>query len=201
MIDEKVKAKIAKVYELVKRGEQGEKTAAENSLERLLKKYNLDRDYIKEIDKQEYRFKYATNMDLNLFLQLKSYFFGDKEISVYRDTFRAREIIAKLEYLDYVMLSSAYEYFRRHMRSQFTKICVPKINRCRTAKTRKKRREELQSLFFSKYVIESGIYNADQVQKVDTSGLSQKELRDRADLAGVKGGSYKTQVTTGLYLE
>jgi hypothetical protein len=200
-MDEKVRSKIAKVYELVNRGENGEKVAADAALNRLMKKYNLDEEYIKNINKQDYRFKYSSNMELWLFSQLKEYFFTDKEIELFRDTYGARDIVAKLEYLDFVMLSSAYEYFRRHMKAQFNKICVPKINRCRTAKTRKKRREELQNLFFSRYIIASKIYRSDQVRKIDTSKLSEKELRDRMALDGIKGGDFKTQVSTGLYLE
>ena len=55
------KDKIAKIYELVKRGAtEGEKQAAEIALNKLLKKFNLTDEFLETINLREYEFKYAT---------------------------------------------------------------------------------------------------------------------------------------------
>lgn len=87
------------------------------------------------------------------------------------------------------------------MNREFKKHCVPLIKKCRTAKTKNERRANLQKTFFGQYVVKSRIYNDDQIQTVDMSERSEKERRDYERLAKIQGGSYSTQVTTGLYLE
>jgi len=200
-MDNKTKAKIAKVYELVRRGIDGEKGAAEAALDRLMKKHNIDEKYVAEIHLKQYRFKYANKMELMLMDQLLRFFLKGKSIDGYRSTIGGRNLVLKLEYLDYVVIECAYEYFRKHMRDQFNKICLPKINRCRSLKTKNKRRKELQMLFFGQYIIASKLYEKDQVKKIDLSNMSAKEIDDFKALNEVKGGRYNAQMTTGLYLE
>ena len=198
---QEVKDKIAKVYELVNKGVQGEKEAAKKALDRLMKKYNLTEIDIKTIHLKEYGFKYSNKMELKLLIQLHKYFLPEKKVSAFRDTWGKKELVLKLEYIDFITMEMAYEYFRRHMNSQFKSICLPEINRCRKLKTKNKRRQELQDLFFSQYVLKSKIYNPDQLKKVDLSKLSDKEYHDRMKLEKVKGGIFHNQVTTGLFLE
>ncbi|QEE51060.1 hypothetical protein FUA48_16190 [Flavobacterium alkalisoli] len=198
---EEVQNKIAKVYELVNRGEQGEREAAKKALDKLLKKYNLDESAIAAIKLRRYTFKYSTNLELMLLSQLIEYFLKGKEVAAYRDTRMCREVVMKLEYVDFILIDTAYEYFRRHMKAQYKKLCLPKINRCRSVKTKNKRRAELQDLFFRKYVVASKIYHTDQLETVDLSTLTDKERKDRMALSGVQGGEYNSQVSTGLYLE
>lgn len=196
-----VKNRIAKVYELVNRGVDGEQAAARIALDKLMKKYNLDASDIEFITVKKYSFKYSNNMDLMLLSQLLNFFLKGKEVNAYRHTDGIREVRMPLEYIDFVLISSSYEYFRRHMKAQYKKLCANQVNRCRTTKTKNKRRAELQDIFFRKYVVASKIYHPEQIETVDTSKLSEKERKDRMRLAGIEGGQYSTQVTTGLYLE
>lgn len=201
-MDDQLKDKISKIYELVKRGAtEGEKSAAETALNKLLKKHNLTEEFIKTIHVKKYSFKYATKLDLDLFIQLHRYLFEYKEFNASKSTVGGKTIYMSFEYLDWVVFSSAYEYFKRHMNSEFKKHCVPLVNKCRTTKTKNIRRLRLQNLFFSKYVMESKIYHEKQIGKIDLSKLSEKERIDRERLEQIQGGSYATQVTTGLYLE
>ena len=198
---QEVKNKIAKVYELVNRGEAGEKEAAKKALDKLMKKYDLSDDDINSLKLSQYRFKYSNTLEMWLLSHIISYFLDDKEVSGFRRTLGVREVVLSLEYLDYVIVSSAYEYFRRHMMDQYKKKVLPQVKRCRSIKTRNARRAELQRVFFSQYVIVSRLYRPDQIKTVPSSSLSEKERKQRASLEGVEGGQYNTQVTTGLYLE
>jgi hypothetical protein len=198
---EEVRKKVEKVYRLVNNGVQGEKDAAKAALDRLMKKYNLNDKDIESIAIKIYSFKYSNNMDLMLLGQLMNYFFKDKNIKAYKHTYGIREVRISLEYMDYVLLSSSYEYFRRHMKAQFKELCAKEINRRRSAKTKNKRRAELQDVFFRTYAIKSKIYHPEEVETIDLSELSEKELKDRLKVSGVKGGEFNTQVSTGLYLE
>lgn len=189
-----IKDKITKVLELANRGIDGEKDAAEKTLERLMKKYNLSDEDLAKIKLKPYTFTYKTNLDKALFFQLKSYFFKDKSIPVYGSSSSAKQMVVELEYLDFVKLDSAYEYFRRHAAKQFNEFCLPHINRCRTAKTKNAKRADLQDAFFSKYVIASNIYHQDQVREMTPKEM--EEARKKAAILGnVEGGKYHTQVS------
>ncbi len=198
-MNETQRQKIAKIYELVNGGVDGEKKAARNALDRLIAKYNLSDTDIENINKKEYRFKYQTKLDLMLFQQLLVYFLDGKSGTIYKDTYGVKEVSIALEYLDFITISCSYEYFRRHMKKQYKKVVLPQVKRCRSPKTKNKRRQELYPIFFSKYVLKSGIYKKDQVSKMDTSKMSEKEVADRISMQ-VEGGSYNKQVSNGLYL-
>ncbi len=201
-MDNQLKEKISKIYELVKRGStEGEKLAAESALNKLLKKHNLTEEFIKTMHLKVYEFKYATNLDLMLFMQLHEYFFKGKQFEASKSTLNRKSVFISFEYLDWVLFSSAYEYFKRHMNSEFKKVCVPLIKRCKTTKSKNERRAKLQKTFFGQYVINSKIYHQEQVEEIDLTKLTEKERKDRERLKQIQGGSYATQVTTGLYLE
>jgi hypothetical protein len=201
-MDNQLKDKISKIYELVKRGAtEGEKSASESALNKLLKKHNLTEEFIQTMYLKEYEFKYATKLDLDLFMQLHEYFFKGKQFNASKSTLGRKSIFISFEYLDWVLFSSAYEYFKRHMNAEFKKVCVPLIKKCKSTKTKNERRTKLQKTFFGQYVINSKIYHQEQVGEIDLSKLSEKERKDRARLEDIQGGSYATQVTTGLYLE
>ncbi|SNA83271.1 conserved hypothetical protein [Flavobacterium psychrophilum] len=198
---EETRSKIAKVYELVNRGVAGEQDNAKLALDRLMKKHNLSTSDIETIKQKNYSFKYANNLDLWLVTQLAHYFLPDKQVSGYRRTLGSRELVLSLDYLDYVLISTAYEYFKRHMKAQYNEFVLPQIKRCRSVKTKKIRRAELQEIFFSKYIIASKLYLVDEIKQTKLSELSVKKRKDLEVLKDIKGGDYKTQVTTGLYLE
>ena len=198
-MNDKVKEKIAKVYELVKRGVAGEQHSAEKLLRKLLKKYNITEDELNNLDEKEYYFKYASELDKWLFVQLIDYFFKDKKYQAYRITgSNVKEIAIKMPYLDWVMLDSAYGYFKPHLNQQWRKHGLPVVNLCRTTKTKNKRREQMQEAFFKLYVVRSGIYHPEQKT---SRPLTEEEITRYSILYGVEGGKYTQQVTTGLYLE
>lgn len=197
-MNNEIKDKISKVLELVNRGEEGEKDAAKKALDRLMKKYNISDEDLQSIHLKVYSFTYKTNIDKMLFVQLVDYFFKEKGLKIYRSSSLLKNLIIELEYLDWVTLDSAYEYFRRHAAKQFKEFCLPHIKKCRTNKTRNAKRMELQDAFFSKYVIASKIYHQEQIKEVGYSQMSNKELQqaqqNRAILGNVTGGQYHTQV-------
>lgn len=133
MTDE-AKIKIAKVYELVRRGEQGEQQAAEKALQRLLSKYNLSEEEVAKMHLKEYVFKYASDLDKRLLCQLFEYFFKDKyDGKLYTCTWRVKEISVEMEYLDYIQIESAYGYFKRSV----AKICSTSYQTIQNSKIKK----------------------------------------------------------------
>ena len=198
-MNDKVKEKITKVYELVKRGIAGEQQSAEKMLKKLLEKYNISEAELNSIDEKEYYFKYASNLDEWLLIQLIEYFFKEKNYKLYRiKDSGVKEIAIQMPYLDWVTLDSAYGYFKPHLNQQWRKHGLPVVNRCRTTKNKNKRREAMQETFFSLYVIRSGIYRPEQKS---SKSLTEEEIKRYSILYGVEGGKYTQQVTTGLYLE
>ena len=198
-MNEKVKDKIAKVYELVKRGVAGEQESAEKMLNKLLEKYNISENELNSIDEKKYYFKYASNLDEWLLIQLIEYFFKEKKYNLYRiKNSGVKEIAIQMPYLDWVTLDSAYGYFKPHLNQQWRQHGLPIVNRCRTTKTKNKRREAMQETFFSLYIIRSGIYHPEQKK---SKSLTEEEIKRLSILYGVEGGKYNQQVTTGLYLE
>ena len=199
MINDKVKEKITKVYELVKRGIAGERQSAEKMLKKLLEKYNISEDELNSIDEKNYYFKYASNLDEWLLIQLIEYFFKEKDYKLYRiKDSGVKEIAIQMPYLDWVTLDSAYGYFKPHLNQQWRKHGLPVVNRCRTTKTKNKRREAMQKTFFNLYIIRSGIYRPEQKK---SKSVTEEEIKRLTMLYGVEGGKYNQQVTTGLYLE
>lgn len=195
---DQVKDKIAKVLELVKRGEGGEKLSAENALKRLMKKYNIQEHQLDTIKLRLYRFKYSSMIEINLFSQIVTYFLADKNVRIYKDTYYCKELVLELEYLDWITVETAWGYFRPHMNKEWRKFSKGKLNRFRKQANKNKRRQELYDAFFSSYIIKSGIYHKEQVNKREK--ISDKQLRDLVEAQGIEGGEYKKQVDRGLYL-
>lgn len=200
-MNQEIKEKLAKIYELVNRGVDGEKEAAKAAMDRLAKKYNISDDELERINLTQYSFKYRTQLDEWLFVRLVEFLLNKQVHDITKSTFYCKEFYIELEYLDYVTLECAYEYFKRHMAKEWKRLCADKLKRYRKAKNRNKRRLELQSLFFSNYVIASKLYKEGETDKLDYDSMSEKEYKDRMALNGVKGGNYKEQMTTGLFLE
>lgn len=197
-MNNEIKDKIAKVLELANRGIDGEKDAAQKALERLMKKYDLSDEDLSKIKLTKYFFPYKTNIDMMLFQQILKYFFAGKNFRVVRYTSNPKALATHLEYLDWVTIDSAYEYFRRHAAAQFKEFCLPHVKRCRTNKTRNAKRAELQDAFFSRYVIASKIYHPEQIKTIDHNEMSNKEreasYKKAQILRKVKGGEFHTQV-------
>lgn len=164
-----------------------------------MSKYNLSAEEVAKIHLKMYKFKYTSDLDKRLLFQLLTYFFEGKHNSYTLYTDNVREIGIEMEYLDYVQIECAYEYFKRHMNQQWREFALPLVKKKRTTKTKNKRRKELQDVFFSKYILSSKIYLEKQVS--NGSDYTQKELEDLYALSGVQGGKFNQQVSTGLYLE
>lgn len=79
-MNELIKQKILKIYELAEKGVAGERDAAKLALDRLMKKHNLTEEALSSLKLRRYTFKYASELDLNLFVQLMYYFLGKKNI-------------------------------------------------------------------------------------------------------------------------
>ena len=129
-----IRRKLAKIYELVKRGTDGEQAAAQAALDRMLDKYGLDKEGVNldALDKEHYAFTYTSDLEHWLLLRIKFIFIGDEGTGTgYRLHPR---IILVLTYLDYVTVSCAYEYYRRHMKAEWKRLCAPELAKCRKAK-------------------------------------------------------------------
>lgn len=206
---DQIRNRIAKIYELVKRGStEGERRAAQKALDKLIAKYNLEDLDIAGISKKEYAFTYTSILEEKLMIAIMEYFLEER----YRETFdsayktnwddkklrRCKQIRIKLEYLDWVTVDSAYEYFRRHMKSQWNKTCAPIIKRCRKAKTRNTKREELYQPFIIRYLYMSKLVDESRIER--TPITSKAEAQRAAAVRGVQGGQYSTQVQTAHML-
>lgn len=198
-ITDEIRSKIAKVYELVKRGVDGEKQSAEMALDRLLKRYNLSSEEIENIHLKEYNFKYYTWLDERLLFRLLDYFFPNKYNLVYKDTLGVKELCINMEYLDYIQVECAYEYFKRHMNNEWRINVLPQLKKINNPKILRIRRKELQQIFYETYVLASGIYHESEL--VEGKQLSEREKRDYRLMYGVEGGKFNKQLTRGLYLE
>ncbi len=198
---EEINDKLAKIYRLVQKGAtEGERAAAKKALDRIMQKYNLDEKVLNDLDFKEYVFKYSKKIELRL---LERIMFIMVPGSIDQSAIRtwSKEIVSKLQYLDWITIECAYEYFRRHMLKQWRKIVIPELKKCRKTKTRNKRRKKLATLFFGQYVIASKLYKEEEITKIDLSELSEKEISDRMKLQGVEGGNCNKQVLGGLMLD
>ncbi|MGQ2118508.1 transposase [Ornithobacterium rhinotracheale] len=123
-MNELVKQKILKIYELAEKGVAGEREAAKLALDRLMKKHNLTEEALSSLKLREYTFKYASELDLNLFVQLMYYFFGEEKYKIFKNTYGVKEISVNLEHLDFVQIETAYGYFKPHMNEQWRKTTI-----------------------------------------------------------------------------
>ncbi|WP_312083589.1 hypothetical protein [Epilithonimonas hominis] len=193
-IDDKIRDRIEKIQALVTRGVDGEQVAAKTQLDKLLKKYNINPAEVDEITKKQYFFKYATELDKQLFLQLMHFFFKDHQVELYLHTYGKKEISAKLEYLDYITISCSYEYFKRHMSQEWKKFSADSLKRKRTTKTKNALRADLQGIFYSKYIEASKIYHPEQMKKKLPEEMTATELEYYHRLQQVQGGQYHSQL-------
>lgn len=198
-----LKNKLSKIYELVKRGgTEGEKIAAKKALDKLLEKHNLQGIDLDSLDKSIYNFKYKTQLDEWLLFRIVAMFAEDAgNLQATKHTYLKKEITLNLTYLDFIAVHASYEYFKRHMASQWKKVCALEVKRKRTSKSKNICRQQLQEPFFSRYVIKSGLYKEHEIENVDLSSLSKKQLDARHKMLEVEGGKYNKQVTNGILLE
>jgi hypothetical protein len=203
---DQIRSRVAKVYELVNRGgTEGEKQAAKLVLDRMLKKYNLTDATLSDLEKKDYRFKYATDLEHWLLVQLVHFYHeeSDDPLKTARlDNWGKREIVIKLKYINWVTIECSYEYFRKHMKDQWKKTCAPIVSRCRTVKTKNAKRKALQKTFFGQYIVKSKLFKDEsQLSPIDFSSMTQKERENYRALQNLEGGQYNRQMTNGLLLQ
>jgi hypothetical protein len=196
-----IRERLSKVYALVLQGAtDGEKKAASAALDRLMKKYNITMEQLADLTERYYYFKYKTKLHIMLFRQIVKVILLKDHSHIYRDTDAKKSLIIKLNYEDYITLESSYEYFKRHMDAQFKKVCGPELAKCRKAKTRNARREELYGPFIQSYCIASKLYLPDELVTQTIKG--DKKALDAANMRRqVEGGKYNKQMAGGLYIE
>jgi hypothetical protein len=193
-----VKEKLKKVYALVNGGAtEGERAAAQKALDKILEKYNINATELDSIDKDWHLLTYTTEMEYQLIFRLARTVISRPDFSSVPGKKRLGVLV---NYFDWITLSSAYEYFRRHMKVQWNKFCAPHVSRCRTVKTKNAKRKSLQDKFFSEYVIASNLYQPEELTTVDITKLPKSQQQEYEKLGKVEGGKYTTQVTNGLYL-
>lgn len=207
-MEQTVKDRLAKVYELVNHGAtEGEKQAAKKALDRIIAKYNIDAEQLKSIHLKTYKFSYSTLNDLHLFAAIIRVFVneallmlkGDYHYSEKTGRYSRHKVISvELTYLQYVKVECSYEYFRRHMKQQWNKVVLPLINKCRTQKGKANRRRELQFHFISRYLINSNLYLEKDLVDVPLKTNKSKEVA--AIMREIEGGEYSTQVHTSHLL-
>lgn len=200
-MNNELKDKIEKIYRLVNGGTtEGERAAARKALDRILKSYNLDDSILNDLELREYWFSYTSNNEKLLLVAIVRKMIGDRtglmSIRPWTKQFRIT-----LKYIDWVTVDSAYAYFRRHMKVQWKKVVKPVLDKCRKAKTKRIRREELDLLFIGKYIIASNLTQEGDLETINVSDMSEKEYRDRMSMSGIEGGAYNKQVVGGLFLE
>lgn len=201
-MNDQLRQKLAKIYELVKRGTAGEQAAAKRALDRMIDKYGLDGVHLESLDINQCYFKYSTMLELDLLKMIIAFFVEAPDFTAARrQTGSVRQLKIGLRYLEYVTVNCAYEYFRRHMKAQWKKSCEPVLTRCRSAKTRAKRKAELQEIFFSQYLIMSGLVKEDWIRKLLPEEMNKKDLAIYELLSGVEGGRYNRQLSGGLLLD
>ncbi len=196
---QEIKDKLAKVYELVNRGAtEGERAAAKNALDKLMKKYNLSNEVLSSINLNKYQFTYTSNIEFKILVQI---FKMHTTYEYSRITKGFKCLYNHLSYIEYVTVNCMYEYYRRHSKVQWNKFCKPELAKCRKAKTKTIRRKELQEVFINNYIIASKLYQEQQLIEVDNSKTSKKKLVDGYHLRNVEGGVYNQQLVTNLLLE
>lgn len=199
-----LKNKVQKILELIDRGAtEGEKDAARKALERIVAKHNIDEGALSQIQLDKYRFKYATLLELQLLVRvakvLADYNGPFTRYTISKDLKGVKEIGVFCTYSDWVTIECAYEYYRRHMKTQWQKIAAAELKKCRKDKTRTKRRKVLQDHFANSYFIKSGLYKEVELITYKPTTLGHVVDRMKMDM-NIEGGKFNKQVATHLQL-
>jgi len=193
-----LRQKLAKIYALIERGAtEGEKQAARAALDRIVEKHGIDADKIDDLTKREMQFTYVSIMEQQLLFILLEKFAPDHS-QLERRQYGKKTMHTKIDYLQAVTVECAYEYFRRHMKTQWIINCAPLVSRCRTTKGANKRRAKLQGSFMATYFLRSGLIDESKITEEECRSKEDRERARRVD--GVQGGAYHKQADSGRYL-
>jgi hypothetical protein len=197
-MEDHLKDKLQKIYELIQRGAtEGEKEAAKKALDRIVKKYNLDESQLSSVFFKQYTFRYSSNIEQALFIYIVNYLHPHAFKSLFR-YFGEKRIYASLIYTEYINIDCAYEYFRRHMKANYKKVVTPMLKKIR--KNRAKKKAELDNLFIEQYLLKSNLVPKDDIGTLDASEMSEAEIKRRMKMLEIEGGNYNKQVENNLLL-
>lgn len=208
-MNQELKDKLAKVYALVEGGAtEGERAAARKALDRIIARYGIDEKKVQELGTQLREFAYTSKLEMWLCNRLLLHLLGINQGDVFLRTqkfvgfgvIRCKRVVCKLSYIDFVLMETAYEYFRRHMKAQWKKVCEPLIKKTKKA-SRAKKRLKLEPAFFSEYIIKSRLYKPEEVTKLDYEQMTRAEIETALKMHDVEGGTYHKQVNSNLQLE
>ncbi len=196
-MDNNIRDRIEKVYALVNQGAtEGERIAARHQLAKILKRYNIDEESIKQPSLKSYFFPYRNYMESTLLMIIMEYLRidhsqGKRHWRKWRNgvAYRFNYIELPLTYETYIECDCMYQYFRRHMRGEYEKV--------RTNFKRRKRQRDNEFIFVSQYTIKSGIVRSEDLVKADPKLINAlNKIYDN-----IEGGSYKRQVDNVKLLE
>lgn len=138
--------KLSKIQALVNQGVEGEKENAKLMFDKMVKKYNLSESDLSTILESEREFKYSTNVEFRILCQVLRCFYSDYEnLNLYSYNDRKRNVFVKLNHLDFITIETAYEYFRRHVKEQYSSQIKPLL---------KKQRNELLNIYLDLFDVE-----------------------------------------------
>lgn len=185
--------RIKKIYSLVEHGATpGERAAARHQLDKILKRYNLNEQEVLNRE-NSYYIHYCTFLEFHLLGHIIHYYMDtmDKCCKVNRirkggQYHGIRAILIVASYEQFVEIDCCYQYFRRHMRSEYKKVEYKTKN--------KYRREQYQRTFISQYAIKSQLVRPEYIYEIkatkDTSYISRT----------IEGGKYNRQVDNTKFL-
>lgn len=183
--------KIKKIQELIDRGVDGEKIAAEKAMERLKERLGIDN--INSLVREEFFFTYSNQSEKVLFgYIIKHYLSGN--IPIYQVP-RKQQIYIVVERIDGLLIDQAYGYYRGHMKSQYEKEVKKRLKvygANAKPRTIQKIRKELNIQFVSKYIIASNLHEESDIVKTKST---------KYGIGDVEGGVFNKQVSNGLFLE
>lgn len=195
---ESITEKLSKVYALAQHGAtEGERAAAKQAMDRIMKKHNLDQRVLNDLDRKQYTFTYSTELELLLLTRIMMMMVPN---AIQDSSRMKKKVHSMLRYVDYITIECAYEYFRRHMKQEYNRVLLPVLKKCRKSKTKTARRKQLGSIFFTNYVAASNLFKEGEIKMIGVDEISEKEYRDRQLMRGIQGGTFNRQLNGGLLL-
>lgn len=203
-INPAVVEKLSKIQALIDQGVEGEKSAANMALQRILEKHNITMDDYNDTVNILTVFPYRRWFEKDLVFYVLRFITGSwKNHHVFRDS-NKKQVKVKLSKLDSIACSAAYDYFRNHFHKQYLEeIHRPyqanKFAYGRTPKARQAAKKLIQETFFAKYCLNSGLTTDDDYITNDSSTTVTSEAYE-ALMKKPDAGKYHTQLSTMLEL-
>jgi hypothetical protein len=190
-MDQEIKNRLSKIYALADQGAtEGERAAARAAVDRLVKRYRITADQLREIGRSSYTFVCVNRMHESLICAITAHFSGEWKEKLYKASRINRgKIFAVLTYLEWIEITAAYEYFRRHMAKEWLHVR-------QTMKLKRGAKfDRVKTTFVSAYLIASGLVKNEDMQTIDKP---TKEML--AVYNNTTGGKYNRQLTSSLLL-